>query len=43
MKDMVKYHYCLDQIAKVNHIEDIEIIQEDRSPKSDSNDVQIKR
>jgi len=32
MKDMVKYHYCLDQIAKVNHIEDIEIIQEDRSP-----------
>ena len=29
MHDMVKYHFCLDQIARVNHIEDIEIVIED--------------
>jgi hypothetical protein len=31
MIDMVKYHFCLDQIARVNHIEDIEIVIEDPS------------
>ena len=29
MDDMIKYHYCLDRIAHVNHIEDIEIVHED--------------
>ena len=28
MKDMNDYHACLDKIADVNHIEDIEIVEE---------------
>ena len=37
MHDMVKYHFCLDQIARVNHIEDIEIVIEDPSADSPVN------
>ena len=32
MHDMVKYHFCLDKIAQTNHIEDLEIIEDDITP-----------